>query len=180
MAQLMPRRPVPTLAVPTTRGETWSVTARRPERFAMIVVYRGLHCPICRGYLKDLDNRLDAFTQRGVDVIAVSGDPADRADAAARDWGLERLTIGYGLGLDTARAWGLFVSAGIGRTSSGLEEPAHFPEPGLFLVKPDGTLYFASVQSMPFARPNVGEVLKAIDFVLERDYPARGEVAEAA
>lgn len=180
MAELMPRRPVPTFAVPTTAGDTWSITERRPESFSMIVVYRGLHCPICSGYLKDLDNKLDQFAGRGVDVIAVSSDPADRADAAKRDWKLDRLTIGYGLGLDSARAWGLFVSAGIGTTSSGVEEPAHFPEPGLFLVKPDATLYFASVQSMPFARPNFAEVLKALDFVLAKDYPARGEVARAA
>jgi peroxiredoxin len=180
MAELMPRRPVPTLAVPTTAGDTWSITERRPENFSMIVVYRGLHCPVCSGYLKDLDSKLDLFTRRGVDVIAVSADPAERADAAKRDWGLERLTLGYGLGLDTARDWGLFVSAGIGTTSAGLEEPAQFPEPALFLVKPDATLYFASVQSMPFARPSFAEVLKALDFVLERDYPARGELPQAA
>lgn len=180
MSELMPRRPAPAFSVPTTAGETWTLADRRPATFSMIVVYRGLHCPICRGYLKDLDDKLEAFGGRGVDVVAVSGDPADRADAAERDWKLDRLTLGYGLGLDTARAWGLFISAGIGTTSQGVEEPAHFPEPGLFLVKPDGTLYFASVQSMPFARPGFAEVLKALDFVLEKNYPARGEVAEAA
>ena len=180
MAELIPRRPVPTFVVPTTTGDTWSIGERRPESFSMIVVYRGLHCPICSGYLKDLDNKLEAFASRGVDVIAVSSDPAERADAAKRDWKLDNLTLGYGLGLDTARAWGLFISAGIGTTSQGVEEPAHFPEPGLFLVKPDGSLYFASVQSMPFARPGFADVLKAVDFVLQKNYPARGEVAEAA
>jgi peroxiredoxin len=180
MGELMPRRLVPTFAVPTTAGDTWSIAERRPESFAMIVVYRGLHCPICSGYLKDLDTKLESFTSRGVDVIAVSSDPADRADAAKRDWKLDRLTVGYGLALDTARAWGLFISAGIDKSSKGVDEPAHFPEPGLFLVKPDATLYFASVQSMPFARPSFAEVLKALDFVLAKDYPARGEVAHAA
>ena len=113
-------------------------------------------------------------------MIAVSSDPAERADAAARDWKLDRLTLGYGLGLDTARARGLFISAGIGTTSAGVEEPAHFPEPDLFLVEPDDTLDFASVPSMPFARPGFAEVPKAVDVVLQKAYPARGEVAEAA
>lgn len=180
MAELMPRRPVPTFAVPTTDGETWSIAARRPVSFAMIVVYRGLHCPICSGYLKELDHKLEQFTARGVDVVAASSDAAERADAAKRDWKLHRLTLGYGLDLDTARAWGLFISSGIGTSSTGVEEPAQFPEPGLFLVKPDGTLYFTSVQSMPFARPNFAEVLKALDFLLAKDYPARGEVVRAA
>lgn len=180
MTELMPRRPAPTLSVPTTDGETWTLAERRPERFTMIVVYRGLHCPLCSGYLKELDGRLAAFAARGVEVIAVSGDPAERADAAKRDWKLRRLTIGYGLGRDAAREWGLFLSAGIATSSNDVAEPAQFPEPGLFLVRPDRTLYLASIQSMPFARPAFADIVKALDFVIAGDYPARGEVARAA
>jgi hypothetical protein len=50
-----------------------------------------------------------------------------------------------------------------------------FSEPGVFLVRTDGTLYWASVQTMPFARPHFNEMLTAIDFVLKNGYPARGE-----
>ncbi len=32
-----------------------------------------------------------------------------------------------------------------------------------------------SVQSMPFARPHFREILAALDFVVAKDYPARGE-----
>ncbi len=73
---------------------------------------------------------------------------------------------------------GLYVSSGIGKTSIGIEEPALFSEPGLFLVRPDGTLYFGSVQTMPFARPAFGDILKAVDFAIARNYPARGEVVD--
>ncbi|HIE89539.1 MAG TPA: AhpC/TSA family protein, partial [Gammaproteobacteria bacterium] len=61
---------------------------------------------------------------------------------------------------------------------AGIEEPSLFVEPGIFLVRPDQTLYFATVQTMPFARPSFGDILKAIDFVIAKDYPARGEVTE--
>jgi hypothetical protein len=61
-------------------------------------------------------------------------------------------------------------------TSTGVEEPALFSEPGLFLVRADGTLYFASVQTMPFARPRFVDVVAALDYVIANDYPARGEV----
>jgi len=54
-------------------------------------------------------------------------------------------------------------------------EPALFNEPGVFLARPDHTLYWASVQSMPFARPHFREILAALDFVIAKDYPARGE-----
>ncbi|HEX6015398.1 MAG TPA: AhpC/TSA family protein, partial [Geminicoccaceae bacterium] len=118
----------------------------------------------------------DEFARRGTGVIAVSSDTEERAREARERWGLERLTIGHSLRLETARAWGLYVSAGIGTTSAGVEEPSAFSEPGLFLVRPDGTLYFGAVQTMPFARPNFGEILQALDFVLAKNYPARGEV----
>jgi hypothetical protein len=60
-------------------------------------------------------------------------------------------------------------------TSAGIEEPKLFAEPGLFLTKPDGTLYWASISTMPFARAYFGEIAQAIDFALSKNYPARGE-----
>jgi len=89
--------------------------------------------------------------------------------------GASQLQIGYGLELAVARAWGLFISASRGKTSIGIEEPELFSEPGVFLVRPDQTLYWLSVQSMPFVRPNFVEVVQALDFVIRNDYPARGE-----
>jgi hypothetical protein len=62
--------------------------------------------------------------------------------------------------------------------SIGFDEPALFSEPGLFVIRPDGTLYFGAVQTMPFARPAFGDILKALDFVIANDYPARGEVID--
>ena len=177
---LMPRQPVPALEVPTVGGGTWRLAERRPQNFTMVVFYRGLHCPICSSYLGDLDRRAAAFAEAGVDVVVISSDGAGRAAEAKTKWGLDNLTIGYGLDLDTARAWGLYISAGIGKTSSGHEEPALFAEPGLFMVRPDGTLYFGTVQTMPFARPGFGDILKAVGFVVDRGYPARGEVIDHA
>ena len=50
-----------------------------------------------------------------------------------------------------------------------------FGEPGLFLIRPDHTVYYQAIQSMPFGRPSFRGMLGGIDFVLENDYPARGE-----
>jgi hypothetical protein len=80
------------------------------------------------------------------------------------------------LSLPAAREWGLYISSGRGKTSIGVEEPARFAEPAIYLVRPDGTLYFGSVQTMPFARPHFSDILGAIDYVVKNDYPARGEV----
>lgn len=178
LTPLFPRQPVPDLEVPTVGGGSWRLGDDKPENFTLVVFYRGLHCPICSNYLGDLEKKLGDFAERGVSVIAISTDEEERAKTAKQDWGLENLAIGYGLSLDKAREWGLYISTSRGMTSTGVEEPALFSEPGLFLVRPDGTLYFGTVQTMPFARPNFREILGALDFVLKNDYPARGEVLD--
>ncbi|MEM8877128.1 MAG: peroxiredoxin-like family protein [Pseudomonadota bacterium] len=177
---VLPRQAAPTLDVSTVGGGTWSLDQQSPENFTLVVFYRGLHCPICKMQLNDLQNKLDDFDKRGVNVIAVSSDTKERAEETAQSWGLDRLTLGYGIDLQTARNWGLYVSAGKGKTSIGVEEPALFSEPGLFLIKPDGSVYFASVQTMPFARPHFADILGAIDFVVKNGYPARGEIEALA
>lgn len=176
MVKLMPRKPVPPLSVPTLSGEAFTLSQRRPQRFTMIVFYRGLHCPVCRTYIGELDRLLPEFQARGVDVVAVSSDGEERAWKAREEWGLKGLAIGHGLDLGVARQWGLYVSSSRGKTSIGIDEPERFSEPGVFLVRPDGTLYWANVQTMPFARPRFRDILAGLDFVIKNDYPARGEV----
>jgi peroxiredoxin len=172
---LKPREAVPPLEVRTIEGEPWRLADRTPASFTLAVFYRGLHCPICSRYLKGLSASLDDFRARGVEVIALSTDDGERARRARQEWQLGDLEVGYGLTLEQARAWGLYISNSRGKTSAGIEEPAQFNEPGLFLIRPDGALYWAAVQSVPFARPHFDEVLKAIDFIKERDYPPRGD-----
>ena len=174
---LLPRQPVPPLSVPLAGGGRLELAAEKPQHFSMLVFYRGLHCPQCRNYLRDLESKLPEFEKRGVSVLVLSSDTAERGERTKQDWGLPNLRLGHSLSLASARAWGLYISAGRGKTSIGIEEPALFSEPGLFLVRPDGTLYFAAVQTMPFSRPHFADILTALDFVISKDYPARGEVA---
>jgi peroxiredoxin len=173
---LFPRQEVPALTAPLVGRGTFDLAAERPDRFTLVVFYRGFHCPICKLQLEELERRLGDFAQRGVGVIALSSDSRERAERAKAEWTIPTLRVGYGIDLDTARNWGLYVSSGRGMTSTGVEEPALFSEPGLFLVRADGTLYFASVQTMPFARPRFVDVVAALDYVIANDYPARGEV----
>ena len=175
MPRALPRQPLPELAVPTLSGTTWSLAAATPQRFSLIVFYRGLHCPICTTYIGELNKTVPEFTTRGVETIAISSDTEARAREAQTRWGLSQLAVGHSLTIGIARTWGLYVSSGRGVTSAGVEEPALFNEPGVFLARPDHTLYWASVQSMPFARPHFREILAALDFVIGKDYPARGE-----
>jgi hypothetical protein len=87
-----------------------------------------------------------------------------------REWDTGDLPLAYGLPEDQARQWGLYISG----KREGSEEPETFSEPGLFLIRPDMTLYFAQVQSAPFTRPSIDQLLQGMKIVEEHDYPARG------
>lgn len=176
---LTPRQPAPPLAVDTVAHGRFNLGAEAPPRFTLVCFYRGLHCPICASYLKELERLTPAFAERGVTTIAVSSDDAARARAMADKIGARALRVGYGLGLSEARRWGLYISASRGKTSLGIEEPALFSEPGVFLLRPDCSVYYLSVQSMPFVRPPFAEMVQALDFIIKTDYPARGEYTGA-
>ncbi|MDH5539334.1 MAG: AhpC/TSA family protein [Rhizobacter sp.] len=176
---LKPRQPVPTLKVATLGHGEFDLQADAAQNFTLLVFYRGLHCPICTKYLLELGRMRADFEKRGVKVIALSSDTQERAQAMADKLKAPDLRVGYGVPLAKAREWGLYISTSRGTTSIGIEEPALFAEPGVFIVRPDGTLYYGAVQTMPFARPHFDELLAAIDFALAKDYPARGEFVGA-
>lgn len=175
MPELKPRTAAPSLSLATVDGGQWSLAEQSPEHFTMIVFYRGLHCPICKIYIRELDRLTGEFEQQGVSVVAISSDSQERAEQSKADWGIKNVPQAYGLSIEKAREWGLYISTSRGKTSTGMEEPAEFSEPGIFLIKPDGTLYWVNVQSMPFARPHFSDILKGVEMVLKMDYPARGE-----
>jgi peroxiredoxin len=170
MSTVKPREASPSLDVDTLDGGRFGLGGQNPEAFMMIVFYRGLHCPVCRKYLGELDDLYDDFRGQGVGVIAVSGDAEDRAREAKQEWGIESVPIGYGLEVEKMREWGLFVSRGAGD-----EEPELYGEPGLFLIQPDETVYYEAINSMPFGRPQLQEMLAAVGNVKKMDIPAHGE-----
>ncbi|MGI8429803.1 MAG: peroxiredoxin-like family protein [Solirubrobacteraceae bacterium] len=165
-----PRQPAPELSIDLLSGGTYVLADQMPERFTMVVFFRGLHCPVCQAQLRELDRRLDELAENGIGVIAVSGETRERTQQLRDEWKLDSLALAYGLTEEEMRIWGLFVSRGI---NAG--EPGVFNEPGLFLIAPDASVYYESILSMPVGRPRVDDLLGAIDHWAANDYPARGE-----
>lgn len=170
---ILPGTAVPALTLPLAGGGNFDDHAGS-NAFRLLVVYRGYHCPKCRDQLQDIEAKLGAFAEKGVRVIAASTDPQDRAETAKAEWSLPNLPIAYGMSEAQAREWGLFISTSRGKTSMGVEETNTFSEPGLFLIREDGTLYAAWIQTVPFARPKADELVSMVKFVREKDYPPRG------
>ena len=180
LTPLFPRQQTPSLNLPTVDGDTWTLSEQAGENFTMVVFYRGFHCPICAKYLRDLNSKADEFAQRGVNVVVASSDVEERARKSKESWKLDNLTVAYDLDLDKAREWGLYISTSRGKTSTGVVEPDLFSEPALYLIRPDGTLYASWIQTVPFARPKAEDLLSMIKFVLDKDYPPRGVLADEA
>lgn len=169
---ILPGTKAPALDVKLIIGTQWELSEQTPDFMTMIVVFRGKHCPICKGYLQELSEKLAEFVDQGVAVIAVSMETEDRTQAIWDEWETGDLPLGWGMTRDQAREWGVFVSEKI---KDG--EPDVFAEPAVFWVQPDGTLYYSNVANMPFGRPGIDAFLKRIDFVKENDYPPRGTLA---
>lgn len=158
---------MPDLSLPRVGGGKIDLSGR--PGWQMVVVYRGKHCPICRTYLKTLDGLLEQFKEAATEVLAISGDPKEKAEVEAGEEGW-RFPVGYDLTPDQMRTLGLYIS----EPRSPQETDRPFPEPGLFIVNPDGNIQVIDISNAPFARPDLAGVLKGLKFIQEKNYPIRG------
>jgi len=76
---LMPRQKAPDLTIETLDHPRFDLANEAPARMTLVCFYRGLHCPICANYLKELELLTPAFAERGVTTIAISSDGEARA-----------------------------------------------------------------------------------------------------
>ena len=167
--KLMPGAQAPNLSLPLVGGGTWDLAQQSPEMFTMVIFYRGLHCPVCKGYLGKLEALMDDYNAAGFSVVAVSMNDKALAEQTVAEWGLNKVSVAYGLDAATANSWGLYLSQAINDVEATL-----FCEPGTFWVRPDGSLYLIDVANMPWPRPDLEFLLSKVPLIQERNYPARG------
>ena len=160
----------PLTDIPRVGGGT--VTLGAPQGghdWQLVVIYRGLHCPLCKKYLAQLEEMQGQFHAIGVDVVTASGDPEEKAQAMVDEKELS-VPMGYGLSVAQMQALGLYVSD----PRSPQETDRPFAEPGLFVINGDGLIQMVDVSNAPFLRPDLQAVLGGITFIRNNDYPIRG------
>lgn len=157
----------PDITLPQVGGGELSPV--RQDGWRMVVVYRGKHCPLCKKYLDTLNGLLAGYQDAGISVMAVSGDPLEKAEAQVLSQGLE-FAVGYDLSVTQMHQLGLYVS----EPRSVEETDRPFPEPGLFVINPDNQLQIVDVSNAPFARPELASLLDGVKFIQDKDYPIRG------
>ena len=159
---------VPAITLGKVGGGTVSFGGPRPV-WQVVVVYRGKHCPICKRYLTGLKDLVPGFADAKAEVVAVSADPPEKAEAFAAEV-QPNFPVGHGLSVEDMRRLGLYVSD----PRSPQETDRPFAEPGLFLVNPEGQAQVVDISNAPFSRPDLGAILNGLKIIQERNYPIRG------
>ncbi|GAA6129670.1 peroxiredoxin-like family protein [Halopseudomonas sabulinigri] len=160
---------LPSVTVKTLDNQTIQLGQQNSATWQLVVVYRGLHCPICKSYLSQIEAMKSEFEEINVKVIAISTDPEEKAKKFRDECNLS-MTIGYGLSISEARTLGLFIS----EPMSSAETDQPFAEPGTFLIRPDRKLHIMDVSNAPFSRPDLKMLKSGIAFIQKKDYPIRG------
>lgn len=159
--------PVAPMSFPRLGGGEATIGAAK-DRWTMLFVYRGRHCPKCKAYLGKLNAAL-ADWDAVLDVIVVSADTEAKAQADKDEFGW-MFDLCYGLTEAQMRALGLYVSTPL----SEAETTGKFAEPGAFAIRPDGTLMLVDISNGPAARPDLEALLGGMIFNIENDRPTRG------
>ena len=160
-------KPVPEMTFAKVGGGNVTVGGLR-DRWSLLVVYRGKHCPRCKKYLNKF-NAMLAEWDAIMDVVVVSADTEDKANADVAEFGWS-FDLGYGLTEAQMHALGLYVSDPL----SEAETTTRFAEPGTFAIRPNGELMLVDISNGPAARPDLEELLDGMRFNIINDRPVRG------
>lgn len=170
--KLTPGRPFPSIVVPDTQGGKINLNEpNKPADWRVLVVYRGKHCPLCTRYLTELNAIQPKLANMGVDVVAVSADPLEKAQEQLAEVN-PTYPVGYGLSIEQMQTLGLYIS--VPRSLDETDWP--FAEPGLFVIDSEGFLQLLDISNVPFARPDLESLVMGIKFIRNPDngYPIRG------
>lgn len=140
------------------------------DRWTMLFVYRGRHCPRCKKFLNKLEAVLSDWTDV-MDVAVVSSDSEEKAKADKQEFGWT-FDLGFGMTEAQMRSLGLYVSDPL----SEAETTSRFAEPGAFAIRPNGDLMLVDISNGPAARPDLEELLDGMKFNIANDRPTRGTV----
>lgn len=143
--------------------------SQKMDHWQIVFVYRGLHCPVCKKYLKQLETLKDKFLEAGAEIVAVSGDPKDKAISMVDTEGLS-FPVAYGLSIPQMQELGLYIS----EPRSPQETDRPFAEPGMFAVNSQGKVHLIDISNTPFNRSDLEELVETVEWIRENDYPIRG------
>jgi len=161
---------IPSLTLPLVQGGDIILgTPKTSGAWQIIIVYRGLHCPLCNKYLKRLEELREGFGKANAELIAVSGDPLEKAKQMVDNNHLQ-FPVAYELRIEQMQELGLYVSDP--RNADETDRP--FAEPATFAIDSEGRLHLIEISNTPFNRADLAELLDTVEWIQENNYPIRG------
>ncbi len=168
--KLMSGGAIPTFTLPLVGGGQATLgKTTAPGAWQIVIVYRGLHCPICNKYLARLEELKSRFAKTNAEIVAVSGDPLEKAEAIVRNNNLT-FPVAYELSIEQMKELGLYISNPRGPQ----ETDRPFAEPATFAINAEARLQLIEISNTPFNRADLGELVETVEWIQETGYPIRG------
>ncbi len=172
----------PSIKLKNAKGNTIDLADRNGDRWKLIVVYRGIHCPLCSKYLKTLESLYTEFTKKGIDIMAISADTIEKLSVQIKTDNLN-FPMACELSADQMRTLGLFISEPL----SSEDNNNLFSEPGLFIINSNGYLHITERSNAPYLRPDLTTLPSTLSYIKQSGdkrhdslggdyYPIRGTI----
>jgi peroxiredoxin len=160
MSRLRNGQPFPSLEVPAAGGGTISLPRDLAGSYGVVLIYRGSWCPYCNAQLAAFSRALDALTELGAKVVALSIDDDETSAALVAKHKL-RFPVGHSADAGkVAAATGAYVN----------DEPHYLQSTG-FVLAPDGTVLVAVYSSGAIGRLVADDVAGLVNY-LKSQQPA--------
>ncbi len=163
--------PFPSLPATDLEGRVTDLAVSGKDAdWRMVIVYRGVHCPLCTRYLNAFAGYRERLAAIGVDLAAVSGDSAVQLQRHTEKLTEVNFPLYHGLSLEQMKSLGLYIS--YPRSEKETDHP--FAEPGLFVINAEGTVQVVDISNNPFVRPDLERLVSGLEWIRKNTYPIRG------
>ncbi len=150
MPRLQPGNKAPNFTVKDLEDEEHRLYDYLNGQKTMLVFYRGEWCPVCNLQLHSLQEKLAEFQKENAQILAISTDTPENSRKLVARHNLA-FPVLAGLSRETVEAYALFFS-----------EEKGCAEPAVFILRPDGAVAYASLQSGPLGRPSSDDLLRIL------------------
>lgn len=150
MPRLKPGDKAPDFTIKDLEGNQHRLYDYLNGQKTVLLFYRGEWCPVCNLQLHSLQEKLADFQKENAQIIAISTDTPGNSQKLIAKHNLA-FPVLADLAREAVEAYDLFFN-----------EEKGYAEPAVFILRPDGTIAYASLQSGPLGRPNNDDLLKIL------------------
>ncbi len=166
---------MPSFELKDAKGESVTSSDLLKKGNLVVVFYRGAWCPFCNLYLKKLQDRSADIVAAGGNLVAISVENPDRSAGVVKKNELA-FTVLSDPNLDIARKFGIvyqladatneqYISHGLDLAKYNSTSKAELPLAVTYVVRKDGTISYAFIETDYKKRADPDEVIKNLEAI---------------